>query len=48
MAAPISLPEPDTTSRDNYQQRDFPRVAKWLPAAAKAYRARWRGKGWTC
>ena len=48
MAAPISLPEPDTTSRDNCQQRDFSRVAKWLPAAAKAYRARWRGKGWTC
>jgi hypothetical protein len=45
MAAPISLPEPDTTSRDNCQQRDFPRVAKWLPAAAKAYRACWRGKG---
>ena len=35
MAAPISLPEPDTTSRDNCQQRDFPRVAKWLPAAQR-------------
>ena len=45
---PYRLPEPGHDQPGQLSAEGFPRVAKWLPAAAKAYRARWRGKGWTC